>query len=466
MPAARFQPLIASESPTEFDAWALRRLTRWPDQRQLVGRWQSGPQFRLSGQMAFHVRLQRQVLFTEETYNLTEAELLQRFVDPWLAGKPIIIKGRTWVPERSRISILEGPDLTSTQRSWVQGWTKAMELSENVTDRFLHPSPAPRPDEELPALEREPHIESVARQRDRPLGEMNAANPMLDTASQRPATGMDVAARKLILKTLEGCSNQDTLHGFWGDDYANFDDYTRAVREVWLDGPADRLINVVKRAADEQPAAPSVGAVRRSEEAVIEAVLLYMPEPDFRVAVFKAFSKDKLNSTITRITSICRKRGIPWEFNLSDGFGWIGDEQVAASAVHPALSAIEDPRLVSAKGHFESARSELALGTSSALPQSVHQSACAVESAMKAVLKHRGIAYDEKDTAFKLFDQLVAAGLVPEFMRFCVLAAASPRNKAGGHGADEEPHNVPQEIAEAVLASTAVAIAYLRKLLP
>jgi hypothetical protein len=93
--------------------------------------------------MAFHVRLQRQVLFTEETYNLTEAELLQRFVDPWLAGKPIIIKGRTWVPERSRISILEGPDLTSTQRSWVQGWTKAIELSENVTDRFLHPPPIP-----------------------------------------------------------------------------------------------------------------------------------------------------------------------------------------------------------------------------------------------------------------------------------------------------------------------------------
>lgn len=55
---------------------------------------------------------------------------MRRFVDPWLAGKPIIIKGRTWVPERSRISILEGPDLTSTQRSWVQGWTKALELRE------------------------------------------------------------------------------------------------------------------------------------------------------------------------------------------------------------------------------------------------------------------------------------------------------------------------------------------------
>jgi hypothetical protein len=93
--------------------------------------------------MPFHVRLQRQVLFTEETYNLSEPELRRRFVEPWLAGKPIIVKGRTWVPERSRIAILEGPDLTSTQRSWVQGWTKAIELSENVTDRFLHPPPIP-----------------------------------------------------------------------------------------------------------------------------------------------------------------------------------------------------------------------------------------------------------------------------------------------------------------------------------
>jgi hypothetical protein len=93
--------------------------------------------------MSFHVRLQRQVLFTEEAYNLSEPELRRRFVDPWLAGKPIIIKGRTWVPERSRIAILEGPDLTSTQRSWMQGWTKAVELSENVTDRFLHPLSLP-----------------------------------------------------------------------------------------------------------------------------------------------------------------------------------------------------------------------------------------------------------------------------------------------------------------------------------
>ncbi len=126
--------------------------------------------------MSFHVRLQRQVLFTEETYNLSEPELQRRFVEPWLTGKPIIIKGRTWVPERSRIVILEGPDLTSTQRSWVQGWTKAIELSENVTDRFLHPP-------QIPAEEiRSTGSTTTTKQEDRspaaePEGSGHEANP-------------------------------------------------------------------------------------------------------------------------------------------------------------------------------------------------------------------------------------------------------------------------------------------------
>jgi len=81
---------------------------------------------------------------------------------------------------------------------------------------------------------------------------------------------------------------------------------------------------------------------------------------------------------------------------------------------------------------------------------------------MKVLLTQRGERYDERDTAFKLFEHLVSSGIVPQFMQYSVLAAASPRNKRGGHGAGEVPHDVPQEMAEAVLASTAVAIAYLR----
>lgn len=57
------------------------------------------------------------------------------------------------------------------------------------------------------------------------------ANPMLDTASQRPATGMDKAARKLILKALEGCSRLAVFNGFMRDRYPDSEDYIAAVSD-------------------------------------------------------------------------------------------------------------------------------------------------------------------------------------------------------------------------------------------
>jgi hypothetical protein len=292
-------------------------------------------------------------------------------------------------------------------------------------------------------------------------------NPMLDTASQRPATGMDKAARQLILNTLGGSSDRSVLYGFMEDRYADYEDYFAAVRQVWGDALADRMYEAGARATEEQPTVAAVGDTQRAEERVANAMLLHMPEPDFRSAVFEASKHHKLASDpVSRVTSICKKRGIPWEFTATEGFRWTGDADVETSAMRPARRAVEDPRLQGVKSHFDSAQSELALGTPDNLRKSVHESACAVEGAMKVLLAQRGGRYDESDTAFKLFEHLVSAEIVPQFMQYCVLAAASPRNKRGGHGAGEAPHDVPQEMAEAVLASTAVAIAYLRKLFP
>lgn len=89
--------------------------------------------------MPFHVHLQRW-LRTEDAFNLTEQEVRERFVDSWRRGEPIIIRGRTWVPHLATIRIVEGPAITSSQRSFGQGWMKAHEFGEIVTDRFLHPA--------------------------------------------------------------------------------------------------------------------------------------------------------------------------------------------------------------------------------------------------------------------------------------------------------------------------------------
>jgi hypothetical protein len=85
---------------------------------------------------------------------------------------------------------------------------------------------------------------------------------------------------------------------------------------------------------------------------------------------------------------------------------------------------------------------------------------------MRVLLAQRHVPSEEGDTAFTLFGRLVDATVVPRFMERVVLGAASPRNKRGGHGAGEMRHDVPQAMAEAVLASSAVAIVYLHKRLP
>jgi hypothetical protein len=296
-------------------------------------------------------------------------------------------------------------------------------------------------------------------------------NPFLGTSSQRLATGLDSGARTLILGVLatSGFGPVEIVEALFADRYGSRTDYYAALGQVWGEAVGYHCQQAVSSAEVEAEFPLDFGTrARRAtpQEVGAHVLLMRMPESDFRLAVEEVVSRSvQPQAAGERITKICRSRGAPWVFD-GDGFQWVGDAELEAAAIRPALSAIEDPRLVSAKGHFESARSELALGTLSALSQSVHQSACAVESALKAVLKHRGVTYDEKDAAFKLFDLLVAGNIVPEFMRFCVLAAASPRNKVGGHGADEAPHDVPQEMAEAVLTSAAVAIAYLHKLLP
>jgi hypothetical protein len=279
---------------------------------------------------------------------------------------------------------------------------------------------------------------------------------------------MDKAARQLILKALEGSSRLSVVNGLMRDRYPDFEDYIAAVRTVWGDGPADKISAALSRVANEQPQVILVPAEQRHvENLAANALLLQMPEPDFRVAVFEGFSQNPRAITpVERINRICKQRGVPWVFTSTEGFTWTGDAEVERTALRPALSAVEDSRFLGVKNHFDAARSELATGTPTALRQSVHEAACAAEGAMKVLLTQHGIPFDERDTASRLFDIAVEKKIVPKFMEYCVLTAASPRNKRAGHGAGEIPHVVPQEMAEAVLASVAASIAYLHKLLP
>jgi hypothetical protein len=290
------------------------------------------------------------------------------------------------------------------------------------------------------------------------------ADPHLDTSAQRPATGLDAGARELILRSVTDQPGALLVEFFHVRFYARYDDYIAAVNAVWGGIASAQCTIAIARGAE----LARQRGVNEGDGAATE-LLLAMPEPDFRSAIHTHVPKQVLYLSMSdRITEVCRGRGAPWRYSSHSGWEWTGDEEIEKAALRPALSAIGDARFAGGvKSDFESARSELALGTPKALSQSVHQSGCAVESAMKVLLDEHKVPYDRiRDTMNPLLDHLVDADVVPREMQDVVLGPMTPRNRWGGHGAGAAPHDVSVEEAESVFASAAVAIAFLHTRLP
>jgi hypothetical protein len=67
------------------------------------------------------------------------------------------------------------------------------------------------------------------------------ADPAIDTATQRPATGLDRGARKLILtavREITALGPGEILSYFFRDRFGGFDDYYAAVGHVWGEATA------------------------------------------------------------------------------------------------------------------------------------------------------------------------------------------------------------------------------------
>jgi len=304
-------------------------------------------------------------------------------------------------------------------------------------------------------------------------------HPHVDTAAQRPATGLDAGARTLILRVIEEILLQQrvsvppqtlTIRWFFENRYGDYQDYMNAVESVWGGTERFRLEQAVGEAQvnAEFPAALTMPSRTAGQEAGRLALLLWMPEPDFRLAVETSLRVlDYLADVADRITTICRNRGIPWRLDPDGGFEWTGDETIEREVLAPALTILNDPRLASGAGmEFAQARAELKLGTPEARKQVLAEAACAVESTMKVLLQQRNITSDERDTAQKLFEQLRDSGVIAADTERTVLACATPRNKRAGHGAGAVAHDVQQYEAEAFVAAAATAIAFLGKRLP
>ena len=84
----------------------------------------------------YHLEL-RQFPHIARAFNLTREELELRFIRPWVAGTMIEHDERRWAPERSRLKILEGPELRPDELGMGRGWATATKSSRDVTDALI-----------------------------------------------------------------------------------------------------------------------------------------------------------------------------------------------------------------------------------------------------------------------------------------------------------------------------------------
>lgn len=123
---------------------------------------------------------------------------------------------------------------------------------------------------------------------------------------------------------------------------------------------------------------------------------------------------------------------------------------------NPLLSIFEDVRVSIVKDEFELS---VQFKNEGRYKQSVIEVCKSLESMMKVICKHRGITYNEKDTYNNLAKILKDNGILP--LNGMVDGHQVMRNKASGHGADEDTYEPKEEDAVFEINRGAALLIYL-----
>ncbi|HEV3055319.1 MAG TPA: hypothetical protein VGX45_11740 [Solirubrobacteraceae bacterium] len=84
----------------------------------------------------FHVQL-RQFPNSARAYNLSRAELEQRFTRPWASGLEVATEDRKWTPDKARLTIYESRPLRADEIAIGRGWGNVERVGADVTEREL-----------------------------------------------------------------------------------------------------------------------------------------------------------------------------------------------------------------------------------------------------------------------------------------------------------------------------------------
>jgi len=79
----------------------------------------------------------RQFPHSGRRFNMTPAEV-GHFLQAWVAGRPVALGERRWLPQQARLTVLEGPELAGHELSMGRGWRAAQREAGDVTERLLH----------------------------------------------------------------------------------------------------------------------------------------------------------------------------------------------------------------------------------------------------------------------------------------------------------------------------------------
>jgi hypothetical protein len=84
----------------------------------------------------YHVEL-REFPHNTHAYNLDAPRLQTEIVGHWVRGEIFNFAERDWIPQRTELKILEGPELPLNQMGLGRGWTNAEKRGKDVTAQVL-----------------------------------------------------------------------------------------------------------------------------------------------------------------------------------------------------------------------------------------------------------------------------------------------------------------------------------------
>jgi hypothetical protein len=86
--------------------------------------------------MAYHVEVRRAHSHAR-VFNLSEQELHETVLEPWIHGRALELGDQRWERRDSQLRILEGPSLAGPDLAYGQGWNRAERTAREVTDDLV-----------------------------------------------------------------------------------------------------------------------------------------------------------------------------------------------------------------------------------------------------------------------------------------------------------------------------------------